>query len=123
MAKKERTSATTRVDMAALDKGLLALGQRVSAAAPKRRGSIVVQFTDTGAERGLEGAGQSARLLEAGAESPPIVRISGPASVIKQIIEGKKEASRAFLAGGIQVSGDLPYLEAMLKDLGLLECE
>ena len=28
----------------------------------------------------------------------------------------------AFIAGGLQVSGDLPYLESVLKELGLLKC-
>jgi hypothetical protein len=38
-------------------------------------------------------------------------------------MDGRKEASRAFLAGGIRVQGDVPYLEALLKDIGLLQCE
>jgi hypothetical protein len=36
---------------------------------------------------------------------------------------GQKEASRAFIAGGLQVSGDLTYLESLLKELGLLNCQ
>ena len=47
---------------------------------------------------------------------------SWPSTVLKAIMDGKKEASRAFIAGGIQVQGDLPYLEALLKELGLLQC-
>jgi hypothetical protein len=104
-------------DAATIQKGLIDLGSRLSANAPRKRGSIVVHATDLGTEIALEGN----RIAERGSTAP-LVRISAPSSVIHAIISGKKEASRAFVAGGIEVSGDLVHLEALLKDLGLLKC-
>ena len=106
------------VDAATIQKDLVALCGRLSANAPRKRGSIVVHATDLGTEITLEGN----RIAERGSAAPPLVRISAPSSVIKAVMSGQKEASRAFVAGGIQVSGDLVYLEALLKDLGLLKC-
>jgi putative sterol carrier protein len=50
-----------------------------------------------------------------------LVEVSGSSTVLKAIIDGKNEASSAILAGGIEVQGDLPYLEALLKEIGALQ--
>ena len=111
-------SKAAPVDVAAIQKSLTALGGRLSATAPRKRGSIVLHATDLGQEVALEGN----RIADPGSAAPPLVRISAPSGVLQAIMSGEKEASRAFVAGGIQVSGDLVYLEALLKDLGLLKC-
>src|SRR5258706_10095336 len=110
---KPKPKAAT-VDAATIQKGLIALGGRLSANAPRKRGSIVVHATDLGTEIALEGN----RVADGGSAAPPLVRISAPSSVIQAVMSGDKEASRAFVAGGIQVSGDLVHLAALLKDLG-----
>jgi SCP-2 sterol transfer family len=101
---------------------LLAFGAKVSTAVPRAHGSIVVRCTDTGEAYALEGVGGTPRVNKAPGEGPHQVEVRGPAAVLRAIMEGRQEASRALAAGGIRVRGDLPYLEAMLKDLGLLEC-
>ncbi len=101
---------------------LLALGSRVSAAVPRAHGSIVIRCTDTGEAYALEGVGGDARVSRGPAEGLHQVEVRGPAAVLHAIMEGRQEPSRALAAGGIRVRGDLPYLERMLKDLGLLEC-
>ncbi|HEV7242878.1 MAG TPA: SCP2 sterol-binding domain-containing protein [Thermoanaerobaculia bacterium] len=106
------------VDVGAIQKSLTALASRLSGKAPRKRGSIVLHATDLGQEIALDGN----RIAERSGMAPPLVRISGPSNVLQSIMTGEKEASRAFVAGGIQVSGDLGYLEALLKDLGLLKC-
>jgi predicted lipid carrier protein YhbT len=106
-----------------IEKSLIALGQKLSRSTERRRGSIHVTLTDTGDEFSLEGVGGEVQVSRGTGASPPVVRVAGPAGVLQAIMDGKKEASRAFIAGGIQVSGDLEYLEDSLKTLGLLECE
>lgn len=41
---------------------------------------------------------------------------------IRQVLEGKLDAARAFVSGGIQVRGDLAKLEDLLTKLELLKC-
>jgi hypothetical protein len=112
---KGRTSRT-------MEAALLAMGSRVSDAVPRTHGSIVVRCTDTGEAYALEGVGGTARVTSAPGEGPHQIEVRGPAAVLRAIMEGRQEPSRALAAGGIRVRGDLPYLERMLKDLGLLEC-
>jgi putative sterol carrier protein len=50
----------------------------------------------------------------------PTIEIIGDAKRIKAIFEGKKDARKQFLAGGIRVRGDLRYLSDMLLELGIL---
>lgn len=119
----QKKAGPQKVDMSAVEKSLAALGRRLSSSAPKRRGSILLRLTDSGEECCLEGGDREARVTKGAGAGPPLVRIAGPSNVLKAIMDGKREASRAFVAGGIQVSGDLLYLEALLKDLGLLHCE
>ena len=118
-----RKAEPQTVDIAAIERSLTACSHRLSNAVPKRRGSILLQFTDLNEECCVEATGPGARVMKGAGAAPVLVRIAGPSSVLKAIMDGKKEASRAFVAGGIQVSGDLIYLETLLKDLGLLNCE
>ena len=64
--------------------------------------------------------GREARMARAAPTTAPLLEVSVSSTVLKEIMDGRKEASSAFLAGGIQVRGDVPYLEALLKELGLL---
>jgi putative sterol carrier protein len=121
MARKKAESP--KADTSAIEKSLTALSRKLSSSAPKKRGSILLSLTDSGEEYSLEGTDREARVTQGSGAAPALVRIAGPSNVLKAIMDGKKEASRAFMAGGIQVSGDLVYLEALLKDLGLLNCE
>jgi SCP-2 sterol transfer family len=123
MARKKTKSK--KAVPSSIEKRLTALSQKLSDSAPKKRGSILLSLTDSGEEYVLEGAHREAVVKRGAdsAEAPPLIRITGPSNVLRAVMDGKKEASSAFIAGGIQVSGDLEYLEALLKDLGLLNCQ
>jgi putative sterol carrier protein len=125
VSKKTQSQKTQsqKVNMAAIEKSLTALARKLSNSAPKKRGSLYLHFTDSGQECCLGGTDREFTVSQATDAEPPLVRIAGPSSVLKAIMDGKKEASRAFMAGNIHVSGDVVYLEALLKDLGLLNCE
>lgn len=117
------TQKTRRETSRPLEATILALGRKVSDAVPKAQGTIVLRCSDTGAEFALEGLGSRPRVTSRRGEGAHQVEITGPEAILRAVIEGRQEASRALVAGGIRVRGDLPYLEAVLKDLGLLECE
>jgi hypothetical protein len=121
--KPKQKSESPLVARATVEKNLTALANRVSSSTPSRRGSILLHFTDSGEEFCVEGTGRQARVTSAGGAAPILVRIAGPSSVLQAIMAGQQEASKAFVAGGLQVSGDLVYLESLLKELGLLKCE
>jgi len=124
-SKTERKTDTRRAATATVDQSLSALANRLTGATPIKRGGIVVRCTDSGEEYRVEGSGAAARVRSGGEAggAPVLVRISGPSAVLSAIMAGKQEASSAFIAGGLQVSGDLNYLESLLKELGLLNCQ
>jgi hypothetical protein len=105
-----------------IESSLTAFSRKLSGSAQLKDGSILFHFTDSGEEYCVEGTGREARVTRGAPIKPPLVEVRGPSTVLRAIMDGKKEASRAFIAGGIQVQGDLPYLEALLKDIGLLQC-
>lgn len=98
------------------------LSEQIGRSSILKDARILIHLTDVPEEYCLETDINEARLVPASEGSSPIVRVSGPSKVIQSILEGRKEASRAFIAGGIQVQGDLPYLETLLKEGGLLHC-
>jgi hypothetical protein len=73
----------------------------VSDAVPRAHGSIIVRCTDTGEEYALEGVGGTPRVNQAPGEGPHQVEIRGPTNMLRAVIEGRQEASRALAAGGI----------------------
>jgi hypothetical protein len=115
-------AGTKPADLHALESSLTALGRKLTGAVPLRPGNILIRLTDSGEQLRVEGSGREVRVTRAAAGSKSVVEISGSSAVFKAIIDGKKEVRRAFIGGGIQVRGDLNYLEALLKDVGLLEC-
>jgi len=110
---------------AAIERNLAALASRLSDGIRVKRGGILLRCTDSGEEYYVQGSGNDARVTSgaAGDSTPVLVRIAGPTSVLAAVMSGQKEASRAFAAGGLKVSGDVAYLESLLKDLSLLQCE
>jgi putative sterol carrier protein len=116
--KKAKARAAPR-----LESTIASLAARVSDKAPKSAGPIVLRASDTDEEFSVQGIGPRAKVSKGAPAGEPAVTVRGPSSVLQSILNGEMEASRAFAHGEIRVRGDLPYLEGVLKDLGLLECE
>jgi SCP-2 sterol transfer family len=106
-----------------LKPALSRFAHRVSSAVPTTKGSIHIRCTDCDDEYSLEGLGRSARVSGKAGAGAPVVRITGPSSVLIEVLEGRLEAAEALVRGGIRVRGDLEYLERVLRDVGLLTCE
>jgi putative sterol carrier protein len=119
----ENETGSERIDPSDIESSLTAVSRKLSDSAQLKPGSILIRFTDSGEESSIETTGREARMIRAAPATAPLVEVSGSSTVLKAIMDGRKEASRAFLAGGIRVQGDVPYLEALLKDIGLLQCE
>jgi putative sterol carrier protein len=116
--------ASGRKATATLESALSSVASRVSEKAPRATGSVVVRCTDTDEEFSVEGMGQRAKVTKgAQAGQQPVVSVRGPSKVLQAVLDGKMEASRAFASGQIRVRGDLTYLEAVLKDVDLLDCQ
>jgi putative sterol carrier protein len=108
---------------AAIESSLNAFSSRLTGSqAQFKRGSILIRFTDTGEEYSIAMTSREARMTNSAPPAVPLVEVSGPSRVLLAIMDGTQEPRRAFMAGGIRVQGDLPYLEALLKESGLLEC-
>jgi len=106
-----------------LESALSKLAKRVSESVPKSSGAILVRCSDTNEEFSLEDLGHAPKVRKAMGSLPSAVQVIGPASRIKDILDGKLDPASAVAKGGIRVRGDLNYLESVLKDVGLLECE
>jgi len=117
--KKSRARAA---EPQALQASLGNLTQKLTGAVRAKPGSIVIHATDAAESYFLEGTSGSLSLTGAERAGEAIVRVSGPSRTLKAILDGKKDAARAFVAGGLMVRGDLEYLEALLKDAGMLQC-
>jgi len=108
---------------AAIESSLNAFSSRLTGSpAQLKPGSILIRFTDSGEEYSIAMTNREARMASGAAPASPLVEVSGPSRVLLAIMNGTQEPRRAFMAGGIRVQGDLPYLEALLKESGLLEC-
>ena len=106
-----------------LEASLASVASRVSERVPRDRGSIMVRSTDTDDQFSVEGIGARPRVTRGPTATDPAVMVSGPSAVLRAVLDGELEASRAFAAGEIRVRGDLTYLEAILNDLNLLDCQ
>ncbi|HVL22818.1 MAG TPA: SCP2 sterol-binding domain-containing protein [Thermomicrobiales bacterium] len=119
----KRSSGPKASPATTLESALTSAVSRVSATAPRAEGSIVVRSTDSDDEFSIDRMGPRGKVTRGAQESQPVVTVRGPSKVLQAVLSGEMEASRAFASGQIRVRGDLTYLEAVLKDLDLLDCQ
>lgn len=91
--------------------------------AARKAGAI--QFDLTGREAGDYTLNVDARRNVSAKQGKPTgkpkIRIRGDGQQIRMVLEGKRDARKAFLAGKIRVRGDIRYLERLLADAGLMK--
>ena len=85
-----------------------------------RKGDIRLRCTDLETEFSLSTKGG---LRSGQGTGTPVVSVSAPAAVVRDVLAGRLDAAQALVGGGVRVRGDLGYLELLLKDAGLLNCE
>ena len=118
----EEKPGSEKIDPSEIESSLTAVSRKLSDSTQLKPGSILIRFTDSGEEYSIETTGREASVISGAPATTPLVEVHGPSAVLKEIMDGRKEAARAFRDGGIRVRGDVPYLEALLKDMGLLQC-
>lgn len=107
----------------ALSPALTRFAQSVGRGVPAAKGGIHIRCTDCAEQYSVENLGRAARVAQTEAPGAPIVRVTGPSSVLQDVIEGRLAASEALVRGGVRVRGNLAYLETVLRDAGLIDCE
>jgi len=108
-----------------LEPALAALAERVSKAKASQPGLVLFHASgpDSGTYQLDIGHGETKvlRLAHAAQETRPRVEIIGDGAILKAIIDGKKDAFRTFLGGGVRVRGDLQYFSSVAYELGFLK--
>ncbi len=111
-----------------VERSLNALMERVKKvqnADPMRRQEHEVVFNLTGAVPGtfvmeLGKPGAPSKISRKRTARLPTLEVSGDAEKIHKIIDGRIDARKAFLSGGIRIRGNLVLFEQFARDLGIL---
>lgn len=100
---------------------LRSLADQLEKAKSVREGTIAFHFTD-GTSAALQCAPGEVKVVEiaAIAETSPVIEIIGDRKKIQDVAEGKKDARRQYVAGGLRVRGDLRYFSDVALELGIL---
>jgi hypothetical protein len=124
VAKKSDTADNIRDG---LHKSLERLAKRLPESKSLKAGDIVFKLAGPGGATltfAIQSSQSQARVVASdvsATDRPPLIEVIGDAETIQAIIDGKKDARRQFLAGGIRIRGDLLYLSDMALELGLLK--
>jgi SCP-2 sterol transfer family len=112
-------------DRGTFESSLATFAKRVQEAKAARPGSIAFHATGvgSGAYRIHTGQGRP-RVVAFGratGEKQPLIEVIGEAATLRAILDGKKDALKTFVGGGLRVRGDLAYLSELALELGLIE--
>jgi hypothetical protein len=100
------------------------LSERLAKAKSMKPGHIV--FRLEGTEAGIYtvqcGYGK-VQVMDSAAEvdTAPLIEVIGDGQRVRAILDGEKDATEQFFAGGFRVRGDLPYLSDIALELGLIK--
>lgn len=99
------------------------IAAKIANARNARAGDIVLRLSGKNAGTYRLSAGQGeVRVFEtAGMDTQPVIEVMGDAEAVQAILDGKADARKQFLAGGIRLRGDLRYFSDLALELGLLK--
>ncbi len=120
MAKKKSTRKARPIDAEAF---LGTLSQRLNTVKGLRAGTVLFRLTgDAVGDFCLDCSPDSVNVVKSDAvQKRHLVEIAGDARRIRAIVNGKKDARKQFLAGGLRIRGDLRYFSDMALELGILK--
>ena|SRR5215831_10558901 len=100
-----------------------ALAVKVTGARVARAGDIVLRLSGKGGGTYRLACGhKEVRVTEtADVSVRPLIEVIGDAATVQAVLDGKVDARKQFLAGGIRIRGDLQYLSDLALELGLLK--
>jgi hypothetical protein len=106
----------------ATEASLNKLAEKMGKTHSQRQGYIVFKLSgDDGGDFHLDCSGGKARLTKGQAPRTPLIEVVGDAKRIRGILDGEKDATRQFLAGGFRIRGDLRYASDLALELGYIE--
>ncbi len=95
---------------------------RLSTSNQMRVGTIALRMSGKGGgDFTIDCAPGRTSVKKSASMKPHLIEIIGKASDIKQILAGKKDARRQFMAGGFRIRGDIRYLSDLAMELGILK--
>src|SRR5687768_9206158 len=103
---------------------LASLTNRLDQSKITRRGDIVLRLSGEGGGNYCLscGLGQTTlRQTDAMGDRPPLIEMSGDAQIICDIFEGKRNAFKQFLAGGLRLRGDLRYFSDLAFEMKIID--
>ena len=103
---------------------LKAAAGKVEGSKALRPGEIVLRLTGSGggtfsASYSREGAIRVQETAAVGAN--PLLEVLASADVVRQILDGEKDAVKEFLAGGIRIRGDIRLFSDLALELKLID--
>lgn len=123
MAKKKTTAATR--DLVNVKDSLVRVAKKLAASSSTKRGQIVLHLSGSGgAEYCIDCSPGKATVSEGAASlraGQPLIEVTGKASTVAAILEGKKDPLKQFAAGGLRIRGDLRYFSDMALELGIID--
>jgi hypothetical protein len=110
-------------DRGTLDRSLRELASKVEGAKTARAGDVIFRLSGktAGTYRLSIRPGKSEVTETTDVTGQPLVEVIGDAEAIQAVIDGKADARKQFLSGGIRVRGDLQLLSDVALELGLIK--
>lgn len=104
-------------------KALEAIAERLSASEARRPGAFQFQTTGAEAEDFAIEIDDARKVKPKPGRSDRMPRnlVTGDGKQLRMILEGKRDARVAFLAGAVQFRGDVRYLERVLDALEMMK--
>lgn len=107
----------------ATEKAVAKIAKKLGGMAARKAGAI--QFELSGGQGGDFLIDVDSRLRvkhrKGRAQDKPRIRVTGRGKDVRMVLEGKRDPRKAFLAGSVQVRGDIRYLERLLEDMKLMK--
>lgn len=116
-------NAKSKVRQKAIRDSITDLASKVERARSARTGDLVFRLTGAGAGTFRVRNGRvRTEVVESPEESEQtLIEVMGDSDKIQEILDGKVDARKQFLDGGIRVRGDLQYLSDLTTELGLMQ--
>lgn len=123
MPKKKKTAVAA--EGAGVKDSLDRAAKKLAKSAVTRKGQIVLHLSGAGGgDYCLDCAPGKAQVAAGAAglaQGTPLIEVTGSASVIRAILDGKKDPLKQYAAGGLTIRGDLGYFSDLALELGIID--
>ena len=119
----EKNKAADIKGSSSLKDSIARLAQKLDASTATKQGQIILHLSGSdGGDFRLDcGAGKTTVATAGLTEARPLIEVTGDATVVRAILDGKKDPLKQFAAGGLRVRGDLRYFSDLALELGIID--